>query len=220
MSNNKSNDFFWPSYTDLMTSLFFVMLLLYVLTYAYLNVIYKATKEQLEKIQAVEKAVSEIDSTNFDYNEEYKKHVLKMNVAFDKNSADINDIPKSQQDILKDIGESLYQLIKSFEDDNNVRYLLIIEGQASKDGWDGNWQLSYERSRALLKFWKDEKIAIDKLKNCELILAGSGEGGIPRMEPDRPPNNQRFLIHIIPKVGSMVSEERNNSPPKLKANGL
>lgn len=206
MRNNKSaSDFFWPSYTDLMTSLFFVMLLLYVLTYVYLKVQHKATKDQLARIQALEKAVSQIDPSNFEYNEEYKKHVLKMNVQFPPGKSDINLIPSFQRDRLATTGRNIVQLIKNHQNEENVKFLVIIEGQASKDNYGRNYELSYIRALSLQVFWKQNDIRLDQLPNCELILAGSGTSGVPRKQPDLPPNNQRFLIHIIPKIGSSSS---------------
>lgn len=50
MAKNKP-DFFWTSYTDLMTSLFFIMLTLYVLTYVKLNSTIKLQKEKLAIIE-------------------------------------------------------------------------------------------------------------------------------------------------------------------------
>ena len=40
-----NSDSFWPSYTDLMTSLFFIMLVLFVLTYVSLKSTIKLQKE-------------------------------------------------------------------------------------------------------------------------------------------------------------------------------
>ncbi len=80
--------------------------------------------------------------------------------------------------------------------------MLIIEGQASKDNYLFNDELSYNRALALKKFWKDSLITFDP-KQCEVIVSGSGASGDLRMEPDIPGNekNQRFLIHILPKPG-------------------
>ena len=64
--------------------------------------------------------------------------------------------------------------------------------------------MSYQRALGLKKFWEDRDIFLDKLENCELIIAGSGEGGIPRELPDLGnQKNRRFLIHIIPKTGEI-----------------
>jgi hypothetical protein len=63
--------------------------------------------------------------------------------------------------------------------------------------------LSYHRAQSLVNFWKAKNVGLDRLKNCEIIVAGSGVEGVPREQPDIPPANQRFLITIIPKIGEM-----------------
>ena len=61
----KQDSFFWTSYSDLMTSLFFVMLFMFVLTVALLHIRNKATKQQLEKIKDVQQAIESINSNYF-----------------------------------------------------------------------------------------------------------------------------------------------------------
>jgi len=46
----KKDNIFWISYSDLMTSLFFVMLVLFVVTIGYLKFNLETTEEQLETI--------------------------------------------------------------------------------------------------------------------------------------------------------------------------
>lgn len=204
--NNNDNNFFWASYTDLMTSLFFIMLVLYVLTFAVLKYEqskYKAEAEQLRKIKEIQTAVNEIDTTYFIYHPEYKKHVLNIEVAFPTGGEDIYTLNKTSTLMnLVQAGEKITELVNRFKEEN-IKYLVIIEGQASNDRYPRNNQLSYERALALLEFWQKNRINLQNQENCELIIAGSGTGGVPREQPDRPPKNQRFLIHIIPKVGTI-----------------
>jgi hypothetical protein len=70
----------------------------------------------------------------------------------------------------------------------------------------GNDDLSYHRAQSLIKFWEQNNLGLDKLKNCEIIVAGSGEKGIPRTQPDTDNANQRFLITIVPKIGQMKNK--------------
>jgi hypothetical protein len=81
--------------------------------------------------------------------------------------------------------------------------LVVVEGQASQDGWVGNDDLSFHRAQSLVNFWKANNVGLDELRNCEIIIAGSGEKGLPRDMPDNLPANQRFLITIVPKIGEM-----------------
>ena len=65
----KNKSFFWASYSDLMTSLFFVMLLLFVTTVTMMYIHEKATEEELAKIKELEGSVQAIDQHYFAYNE-------------------------------------------------------------------------------------------------------------------------------------------------------
>lgn len=215
----KQESYFWTSYSDLMTSLFFVMLVLFVLACAMLkNKVdevekqKEATEKELAKIKEIEESIEAIDPNFFEYNSAHKKHILKINVQFQKNSSDITDIPSSQQDQLVKAGKSISNFLKRSSDD--VRYLLIIEGQSSKDGYIGNDVLSFNRANALKHFWANRQI--DFGNKCEVIVSGSGENGVMRSLPDNAVNekNQRFLIHIIPKPGiidRMENDVKNNN---------
>ena len=45
----KKNDFFWVSFSDLMTTMFFVMLVLFVLTVVYLKIEQAKTEAELDE---------------------------------------------------------------------------------------------------------------------------------------------------------------------------
>lgn len=214
----KQESYFWTSYSDLMTSLFFVMLILFVLASAMLkNKIdevekqKEATEKELAKIREIEESIKAIDPVFFEYNSNHKKHILKINVQFQKGSAEITDIPSEQQRQLIEAGHSISKFLAQSSED--IKYVLIIEGQSSKDNYPGNDVLSFNRANALRHFWKHNKI--DFSNKCEVIVSGSGQNGVMRAAPDNAYNekNQRFLIHIIPKPG--VIERMDN---ELKEN--
>jgi len=201
--SKKSKNFFWISYTDLMTSLFFVMLVLYILTYSILlkeQRKLEADAKELKKIKEIELSVNNIDKKYFEYDSTYKKHILSIDVKFKPRSSDINNISKTKRNSLLNAGKSIKKFIEKTENEN-VFYLIIIEGQASKDNYSQNFELSYERALSLVKFWKSNGIDLFELDNCELIIAGSGINGKPRNAIEI--KNQRFLIHIIPKIGTI-----------------
>ena len=217
-TNEKKRDFFWLSYSDLMTSLFFVMLVLFVLVYSMQNKLISdlernnetlsAAKEELDRIKEIQKTVDNIDKNYFQYDSINKKHILNMSFLFPTQSPDITKIvPDKRSDLLK-AGEAIKTLIMRYPEEENIKYLVVVEGQASKDSWKGNNDLSYHRAQSLVNFWEANKVGLDKLKNCEIIIAGSGEKGVPRDMPDNPPANQRFLITIVPKIGEMNIKKR------------
>lgn len=211
MAKKKRESFFWTSYSDLMTSLFFIMLTLFVLAIALLHreVVQigkdrDATEAELQKINEIRTAVQSIDPTFFLYDPAYKKHILKTKVKFRKGSSNIDDLDQTTKEELLAVRDR----IKDFLDDliakdRDASYLLIIEGQASKDNYALNNQLSYDRALSLFKFWfPDQEETTLQFYNlpCEVVIAGAGfMEGKPRAENNE--DNQRFLIQIIPKPG-------------------
>jgi outer membrane protein OmpA-like peptidoglycan-associated protein len=215
-SNRKKQDAFWMSYSDLMTSLFFIMLVLFVFTFSNqrermisLEKVEKERddlliyKEEIKRYREIEKTINNIDTNYFKYDSINKKHIMNMSFKFPTGSYDINKIVPDIRDSLQSSGEVLRNLLLHFPEEENIKYLIVVEGQASKDGWKGNDDLSFHRAQSLVNFWKKENLGMDTLKNCEIIIAGSGIKGIPREIPDTPPANQRFLITIVPKIGEM-----------------
>ena len=211
MAKKKRESFFWTSYSDLMTSLFFIMLTLFVLAIALLHreVVQigkerDATEAELEKINEIRTAVQSIDSTYFSYDPAYKKHILKTEVKFKTGSSNINDLDQATQKELLAVRDTIKSFLDDLiEKDRNASYLLIIEGQASKDNYSLNNQLSYDRALSLFKFWfpnqKETTLQFYNLP-CEVVIAGAGYmEGKPRAEKNA--DNQRFLIQIIPKPG-------------------
>lgn len=219
MVNKKRDSHFWTSYSDLMTSMFFVMLVLFILAITLLNqkIVASeaerataeaervATQEQIDKIAEIEEAIKGIDSTYFDYNTIYKKHVLKISVNFPVGISDMNIIDSITQDNLKKAGASIINsLDKISREYPGIQYLLVIEGQASKDRYTYNYELSYNRALALSRFWNEN--GIDFGENCEVLISGSGIGGTMRESEES--KNQRFLIHLIPKPGVIEASKK------------
>jgi outer membrane protein OmpA-like peptidoglycan-associated protein len=215
MSKNKKESFFWASYSDLMTSLFFIMLVLFVLVIALLHNKINQQAIELENYKTVpiekykylkkaEQSLERIDTTYFVYDSQYKRHTLKnISVSFKTGSSNIYDIPQVDLDKLRNMGYSIRNFMQQAVDSiPDVKYLLIVEGQSSKDYYPRNYELSYERALALVKFWSAKEISFNS-DYCEVIISGSGQASPFREKPDIKGNkaNQRFVIHIIPKTG-------------------
>ena len=201
----KTNNIFWISYSDLMTSLFFIMLVLFVVTIGYLKIQINATKQQLKKIQELQTAVQQLPESYFEYQPQYKRFKLKKQIQFQTGSANINS---QYFNYLNGVGHSISDLILKLNSDNkykglDIKYLVVIEGMASMDHFPFNFELSYKRSLALYKLWKSDNISFDP-KICEVQIAGSGTEGIREYSGDQEYMNQQFLIHIIPKMGKII----------------
>ena len=227
MSKSRKESFFWTSYSDLMTSLFFVMLLLFVLVFvlfrnkmvemdenqkkivqleASINLLkgeIRTTEAQLNKIKEIEESVKNIDQNYFEYDPDFRRHTLRnIRVSFRQASSNINNIPLAERNRLLDAGRAIKRFVNEAVSRNpEIKYLLIVEGQASRDAYRRNFELSYERALALVKYWKNNGLNFND-NNCELIISGSGTESLFRIQGNEAAN-QRFVIHIIPKTGEI-----------------
>lgn len=201
----KGSSFFWPSFTDLMTSLFFIMLVLYVLTYLKLTNQQKATEQQLNKIKEIQSAVKELPKEFFVYDSGYKRFSLVRSIEFEPRE----DIIKGKDiQYLVDVGNSIKTLIQRLKYEystQDIKYVVIIEGMASNDNYIDNFPLSYKRAWAVQKLWQQKNIMPDQ-SICEIQVAGSGTGGIGRYPGNEERKNQRILIQIVPKIGEIQIE--------------
>ena len=218
--SSKKSDFFWPSYTDLMTSLFFIMLVLYVLTYVRLNTTIKLQKDKLSIIEAVEENLKPLkkDTTLFRYEEQYKRFKLAFDVKFLPDKSQLNDreLENYQPTVfnINKAGNKLQSVIKELKkakDLNpklkNVSYIIVIAGYASySNNGDENYNylLSYQRALNLRNYWRSLGIDFEAKEYNDLIdlqISGNGWGGIGRLNDNAA--NQRFLIQIFPKIGDI-----------------
>ncbi|WP_242927188.1 OmpA family protein [Pontibacter vulgaris] len=214
--SKESRDFFWPSYVDLMTVLFLVMLVLFILSFKRFqdkdienrNMLAKLQVEVREKkkLDEIKAALSRLDDKYFQYNEKYKRHELLVDVLFEQSSA---VIPQRSLAPLRRAGENLSQVVNSVKD-KDVKYLIVIDGRAASfpAGDPRNvaqreyaLQLSYQRALALMKFWQNSGIKFPK-DRIELVAAGSGFEGAGRTGDIR---DRRFVIQILPKVGTITA---------------
>jgi hypothetical protein len=212
-NNRKKNDFFWVSFSDLMTTLFFVMLVLFVLTVVFLKIEQgkvEAKVEELEKIVQLEEQFKPLqEDGDFLYLEKCKKFVARELMGkeiFEPNKTKIVD--KYIQPTVQ-VGRKLESFLKQLEEENpTFSYLLIIEGNMantydrkySQDSEYG-YKVSYERALAVYNLWTVNNIDFRK-SNVEVLISGSGFNGLCREKNQA--DNKRFSIQIIPKVSNKI----------------
>ncbi len=234
----KSKDFFWTSYVDLMTALFAVVLVLFVLSYYNLNK-KKQELEDLVKIKEQEAAILNKVKANFKlfekepdifyFDTKYNRIELQLKIKFKKGLEYYRLIPNdidgnfdTTKDTLKIIGAKLKSIIEAFQLQKkndpfmkDVSYIMVISGSASKfknGNPNENYILSYRRALSLHEFWKNNlNLDFDSPKYHDIIelqIAGVGFGGVGRFNTPYNPSknseeekNQRFIIHIAPKIG-------------------
>lgn len=211
MAKKKGDDFFWVSYSDLMTTLFFVMLVLFVLTVVYLKYEQKKTQakvDELEKIVQLKKQFKLLeDDKDFKYLDTCKKFVAKDLIGKEIFEPTKTKIKKQYVNTTIRVGQKIESFLNKLQNKNSqFSYLLIIEGNMA-NSWDKRFNKnseygylkSYERALAVYDLWT--KAGIDFRKNnVEVLIAGSGFNGLCREEKEE--NNKRFSIQIIPKVAN------------------
>lgn len=220
----KEQDFFWPGLSDLMTVLFAVMLVLFVLSFK----LFKDRELRLEKyatsyqnIKELELALQRLDKSEyFDYQEENERYELKVPVYFEQWESEI--APEYRKKLVK-AGKHLQGLLQeverqSVESEQDIKYIVIVEGMAARDLVNPQrnqneqfiqetYLLSYKRALALVNLWKKYGINFES-ERFELIISGSGIYGTGRYtRKEDEGKNKRFLIQIIPKTGKLDSGE-------------
>lgn len=223
----QSKDFFWPSYVDLMTALFLVMLVLFVLTYKRFQDkevgLEKANKQlnvqlqEKKKLDEIKTALKRLeDPKYFVYNQKYKRYELAFNISFKENSPELYEADKPR---VIEVGRFLQRQLNAAKSTDNIQYLVVVEGRTARfthrraDGtysydsprnFDGiiTRQLSYARALAVTNLWRDAGIRFPAPR-YELVSAGSGFGGVGRYVGKDEELNRRFIIQIQPKIGSI-----------------
>lgn len=210
-SPNKKKDFFWLSYADLMTSLFFVMLVLFVIVFSIQTRVINqltAAKKELDEIHKIQQALERLDKRYFVFDPRNKRYKLKVDVNFRGNSSNILDFPYNIRKDLLESGKSLLTLMTELTKKNpNVNYLLVVEGNTQRSSGnfiyipDQGYKLSYDRSLSLVNFWQNNGINFKAFNNCEILITGSGYFGKSREANEN--ENRKFTIQITPKIGDL-----------------
>lgn len=228
MKRNEDNNSFWLSYSDLMTSMFFLMLVLFVVCIVKISVNYRelkreklkteqilaetqATNEQLQQILQLDQQFKELSrSSALGYDEDKKMFYAKDFVGVEIFNPNDDNIKPQYLDKVKKVGDALKVILGKLHRKNpHFSYQLVIEGTAAIK-WNQKvtgaynpddpkmYWLSYRRALALYNKWRKQGLNLRNY-NTEIIIAGSGFNGNNR--DDRiEDNNKRFIIQIIPKV--------------------
>lgn len=218
----KSGSHFWPSYSDLMTSLFFIMLVMFVLTIVSLRNslleaerLRKISEEQLRSIQQIQEAVNRLPTDYFEEDVTNKRWILKRSYSPKFNAKDYDIRVLNDTTSLIEVGNSLMGVIDNLNKmkndpkykDMDITYLVVIEGMASKDNYYDNDALSYKRALMLYYLWRRNGISFEE-SQCEVQISGSGVRGRGRfnadgLHPQDEVRNQRIMIQIVPKIGNL-----------------
>lgn len=223
----KNNDSFWTSYSDLMTSLFFVMLVLFIVCLVKVNGINQALKDvnkdanakidEYERLLQLEKQFEVLtNATTLEYDKDKKMFYAKdfqekeLFAPFTgANMEQATTIKSEYLPIVDTVGNDLIKILEQLNSNKKFSYQLVIEGNAAipwQQLYNSNYDpdnvnmyvLSYRRALALYNQWRNNGLNFRQY-NTEIIIAGSGFNGNNR---DRiiEDYNKRFVIQIIPKI--------------------
>ncbi len=214
----KVTDSFWLSYSDLLTSLFFIMLVLFVICLVRMkisqgNLVGKI--EYYEHILQLENQFKELNASNsLSYNEDNKTFIAKDLIGIEIFKPDSAIIKNEYLNTVDKVGKDLEYLLKKLNDANpDFSYLLVIEGYSANNGRKSmskdrsyNYKLSFERALALYNRWRIHGEIDLRKYNTEILICGSGLNGINR-DVNKEENNKRFVIQILPKISRFEVEE-------------
>ena len=124
MAKGNKKSLFWTSYSELLTSLFITLLVLFVVAIIAMgralkkaNDLQIATQAEIDKIHNIENSIQNIDSKWFEYNELHKKHVLKIDVSFPIGQSEITHIPLEKREELYSAGLAIDHFLKQAEEE-------------------------------------------------------------------------------------------------------
>ena len=228
----KKESYLWTSYSDLMTSLFFVMLVLFVLSLAIVKknniAIIEQNKELLQLKDSLSKALQEANVTieqqdrilrideqfqplqeagAFKYYEKSRKFVAKDLLGveiFNPNSSDILDEYKSTA---LEVGRVIDTTLQNLHSQNpDFRYLLVIEGNVANTfdhRYDEDGIYGYKLSyERALAVYLLWQQRGIDLRKYNTEVLLCGSGWNGLDRDVIEDYNKRFSIQIIPKVSS------------------
>lgn len=227
----KSGDkLFWISYSDLMTSLFFVMLVLFaVVTAKYIKVdpngdVLKTIETLTDSLALANNRVDSLtvsveryrnltkidslfmplrNSRSFEYDSLANKYVasyFKGREIFDPEKAIIKR--DADRDSLLAVGREIESFLKDLNSNKGFGYIMVIEGNSANDGsWDSDREYNYKLSYdRALAVYKFWKDNSIDFRRYNTEVLIAGSGLNGLYRDPVERNNKRFSIQIIPKV--------------------
>ena len=199
-----------------MTSLFFIMLVLFVVTVGYLKHNEKELKVELaekEKLLQLDEQFKPLEESGyFYYLESCKKYIVKDFMGIEIFESEQTTIKPEYINQTLEAGKELDRFLQKLNKTNpEMSYLLVIEGNMANKydksmNKDNNWGYlaSYQRALAVYDLWTKQGLDLRKY-NVEIMICGSGFNGLCRDNKEE--NNKRFSIQLIPKVQNKITNK-------------
>ncbi|WP_210490347.1 hypothetical protein [Rufibacter aurantiacus] len=207
----KKTSYFWVGFSDLMTSLFFIMLVLFAIAFVKL----KSSANNEDKIQTLEQQLTELIEKNKQLTIENRQLTIKNKQLTIKNKQLVTD--KKKFDEIQNVEKALSTLDQNYYtfDPKNKRYRLNIDARFKSDESDINYIGLNERKQLLdagRELYNKISTLIKKHKEIDYLLVIEG-------------NTQRNLEYknwiSAPDRGYKLSYERALALHNYwKANGI
>ncbi len=203
--------------------MFFIMLVLFVITIGYLQVKISENERLIEELKIREQGLIQeterlqkllnleeqfkplIDDNSFYYLSDCKKFIVKDLMGIEIFNP--NKVVIKPEYISRTIsaGKKIDAFLGELSEQNKgFSYLLVIEGNMANDFKKPKpvdrpdfYLKSYERALAVYNLWLKNGINF-RQHDVEVMICGSGLNGLCRDPVEE--NNKRFSIQIIPKV--------------------
>lgn len=201
---------FWVSYSDLFTTLFFVMMALFLVTVITLKHSLVQSRIEAERLRSIlqleEQFAPLINNPMFHYIPECQKFVARDLMGIEIFEPNRTEIKAEFHDEILAVGRHLIVFLEKLSQNQaQFAYILVIEGNMANDYRQSidpyesyGFSLSYERALAVHDFWLQNGINFRGNPKVEVLIAGSGFAGLCRDPIEE--NNKRFSIQLIPKI--------------------
>ncbi len=109
----------------------------------------EVTENKLEEIKRVEQSTRELNKKDgyFEYNEKYEKYVLRIDIFFPELQTNFAYLTPGCKDSLDRAGDEVVAFLKRHQD---TKYLLIVEGQASRNSHSMRHPINEKNQRFLI----------------------------------------------------------------------
>ena len=241
MAKIKQKDPFWTSYSDLMTSLFFVMLVLFIICMVRVGILnvelhkckedsgkkgeiidsLKVTNRQYESILQLEEQFEILSqSTSLEYDAEKKMFYAKdfQNKEIFFPNRDIID--QQYEEIVDKVGKEIYSVLESLNSNCGFKYQMVIEGNAAikwenlKSGQYNPDDVEMYRlsyNRALALYMRWLKNGLDFRKFNTEVIIAGSGFNGNNRDQNVEDYNKRFIIQIIPKINRPNKKEESSN---------
>lgn len=208
MVNNDDLNY-WPSFVDLMSSLFIVILTVFFMLFLsqqYLSYLVGKGEDDLQKLKEilVGKAISGVQITNDGRIKIGESILFKFGDA---------ELTIEGEKVIDSIGTSLKTF---FEKDvtRKKKFSVVVEGHTDTYGSSSsNQELSFIRAKGVTDYWgANLSFGIQSDSLYDIFPAGYGESRLAVFTNDniRSDENRRVEIRVVPKFDKMLSEILNN----------